>query len=335
MKIGHTKTHTVDSASLKNMLRNHKAPTDENSGYQQRKDPIFSTGVAPFGNRVLATANHELGPTMTVSYPEKAKAQSILETGTSQTKTEESISADVYSDMVSKISVLNGEIANYKSREKKFMAKIYALENEKGLLIQALEQSQKKLQDTVTKAKDEKKKMTSVIDSYKVSIQTLEKQKSNHTVDSTQASVNSNKTSRFSIYNSETFNNFEILLQKFEDITQNSNALIEENTQIKTDLENYKKYSESLKNYVEHHKSQMKKQENIQSSIIEKSKSVITENLCFKQYLRNILFTNKENDPSQTNKIAKSKNSLIKAAPLPSYLKALSMAIPDKEEQES
>ena len=210
---------------------------------------------------------------------------------------------------------------------------------EKNLLIQALEQSQKKFQDSVTKAKDEKKKMNTIIDSFKTTIQGMDKPRSTKETqtqaDSSQQTINSNKNSgKSSPYNSEFINNFETLLQKLEEITVYSNSLLEENNQMRSEIENYKKYSDSLKNYVEHHKTQIKKQENMQSSMIEKSKSLVTENHCFKEYLKELSMNKPINDNRGDAK--KTYKSIAKVcgsnAPVPSYLKALSLAIKDNDD---
>jgi hypothetical protein len=343
MKSGHTKTHTVDSASLQKILKSQRNNTDENTIFQNNRSPIFSTSTNPFANRVLTSCNFENGRTLTVDYGDKGrKSPNMLETTSSHLKTEDSVGNDIYADMVGKINSLNAEVSNYKNREKKFLAKISSLENEKGLLIQALEQTQKKLQDTAQKSKEDKKRMNIIIESFKQSIQSMEKPKSTketQTSDQTlQTSFMDRSSSKGNIYNAEYAKNFEILIEKLEELTTHSNSLVEENCKLRTEVDSYKKYSDTLKSYIEHHKSQIAKQENAQSSLLERSNAVVNENVHYKDFVKTLLHTRKHDgglghdprsDPSRDSNGKYGK--IVKA--MPSYLKAMSMTLREGNEE--
>jgi len=337
MKSGHTKTHTVDSASLQKILKSQRTHTDENSIFQNSRNPIFSSSTNPFANRVLTSCNFENGRTLTVDYSDKSRKSPIpLETTSSHLRTDDSVSNDIYADMVAKINNLNADVSNYKNKEKKYLAKISSLENEKGLLIQALEQTQKKLQDTAHKSKEDKKRMNIIIESFKQSLQSMEKPKSTketQTSDHTlQTSYTDRSSFRANIYNAEFTRNFELLIEKLEEMTIHSNSLIEENNKLRAEVESYKKYSESLKSYIEHNKNQMIKQENVQSSLIEKSNNLVHENALFKDFMRGLLDTRRQDQGVSNNQQRCNPNNsngkysnIIKT--MPSYLKAMSMTL--------
>jgi len=340
MKPGHTKNHTADPASLQKLLRAQQTDLDdlainemgricEPPRYTPTKLQVRNSYTPDVYRRTYTEGDKKLQFSNTMK-PNLVYYQAKKEEGFTNPET--------YRELLTENRKLAAELGCFKEREAAYKAKIATLENEKGLLIQALEKAQLKLNEMATKAKEDKKRMNIIIDSFKQSIQHLSKstcnqetQTSEDTLSLASTRVHSNSTSI------EAKDEFPLSKRSLHFQGSLTQELIDENIKVKNELLELKMYSETLQNYIEHMKTQIKKQESVQYDLIEKGKLLYRENRYFKNFIQSLIqnpvydeapenvkdYPNGEKGSTTSKRVT---NRMI-----PSYIKALGLSMTERD----
>ena len=252
-------------------------------------------------------------------------------------KTEESGPSDPNDGLILKINQLKIELKNCKEKEKKYLSRINELENDKGILVNSLEKFKRKMNDAVKENKEDKKRMSSIMESFKVTVGDLRRIKTDK---DTQTNVGLSIQDRFlkeigemngSIYKtgfSEFLNNLQTKVQEMESY---ANSAIEENERIRTEIEGYKRMVENLKTSSEHNKIQLKHKEMTQNELVHQNKLLSIDFEYLRQYIKHTENFNRR-ESGNTTVIGKPSQSdeqvgRKRTQPIPSYVKALSLTL--------
>lgn len=187
---------------------------------------------------------------------------------------------DIYSSLYAEIEQLKKDNKSLRLREQKHMTQINSLERERKSLVALLEQSEKNLQDSIKKNKQETKRMNAVVDSFRRSLQNIQSQSGSNTpkedkgiqAGSSNLSTNfdgygkgnfSFQTSCFSPPKQTESNDFHSvyveyiaeLFTKFQCIESYAQDLIKSNTQLSREVESLKSYNGKLEEYIHMNKA--------------------------------------------------------------------------------
>lgn len=252
-------------------------------------------------------------------------------------KTEESGPNDPNDGLILKINQLKIELKNCKEKEKKYLSRINELENDKGVLMNSLEKFKRKMNDAVKENKEDKKRMSSIMESFKVTVGDFRRVKTDK---DTQTNVGQNLQDKFlkeigemngSLYKtgfSDFLNNLQSKVQEMESY---ANSAIEENERIRSEIEGYKRIIENLKSSSEHNKIQLKHKEMTQNELVHQNRLLSIDFEYLRQYIKKTENLNRRDHGSSTviGKPPQSEDQLDRKRmqPIPSYVKALTLTL--------
>jgi len=238
--------------------------------------------------------------------------------------------------IVLKINQLKIELKNCREKEKRYLSRINELENDKGMLMSSLEKFKKKMSEAVKENKEDKKRMSSIMETFKVTgdLRRIKTDKDTQTNSGTALQerllkeIGDMNGNLYKTGFSDFLNGLHSKVQEMESYAQSA---IEENEKIRSEIDGYKRIIENLKNSSEHNKIQLKHKELTQNELALQNKLLSIDCEYLRQYIKQLgNYCRQDTDSiTVTGKptLIQDQLSQNRIQPIPSYVKAVSLTL--------
>ena len=241
-----------------------------------------------------------------------------------------------YANMLTDINSLNLELNKMRIKEQKYLGRISVLEKDKHYLMNLLSQSEYKLQESISKSKEENKRVNLIIESFRNSLTTMnnkiQESSKNKVCEQTQTDESLNLEAEKNYF---LVGHISMLKNKLDILDGFGKDVINENNKLKEELARTLSNFNNIRTELNVFKFDQKSENNLKEIYEKHQKQIEIENNYFKCYVRSIsdLGENESNiaAPSFEKYKASKKNQPIQKIstnnnPIPAYLKVISLS---------